>query len=239
MKRSFFKWTFGIITGITIIFCASWGLSGYMIPHGPQYYIAHGGGAIDSVPITNSLEAFENSIAHDVRFIELNHQLTSDMKLVAAHDWGTFSRQTGSNWDETQVPSYDVFCKMRICGKYHPMTYQLIDSVFKANPHLWLVVGKITDIRVIERFLPDFKDRIIVESFSSRQYSDCKSQGSKGFRSHHNLTPGGINAVEINSRRLIYQHFIPTDSAVYSNLRISSCEALYIQFRQTHQIHIC
>lgn len=214
-----------IITGLTVILCAAWILSGYMIPLGSQYYIAHGGGAIDGVPITNSLEAVENSIAHGVRFIELDLQLTSDMKLVAAHDWGTFRKQTGGNWDDPQIPSYDDFCKMQICGKYRPLTYSLIDSVFKKNPELWLVVDKITDIRAIERFLPDIKDRIIVESFSPRQYSECIRRGFKGFRSYHNLTPGGINAVEINSRRRIYQHFIPTEFAVYSNRRISSGEA--------------
>lgn len=225
MNRSFIKWPFGIITGLVIILCVAWILSGFIVSRGPQNYIAHGGGAIDGVPVTNSLEAVENSIAHGVKYIELDLQLTSDNKLVATHDWGTFRSQTEGDWGDSEVPSYNEFRKMRICGKYKPMTYQLIDSVFKKNPDLWLVTDKITDLGVMERFLPDLKDRIIVESFSPQQYSEGKNRGFKVFRSYHNLTPGGINAVEINSRRLIYQHFIPTEFAVYSNRRISSVEA--------------
>ncbi|MBD5317371.1 MAG: hypothetical protein HDS11_06880 [Bacteroides sp.] len=225
MQSKFVKRALGLIIAAVIVLWVAWFLSGAMVSAGPKHYIAHGGGAIDGQPITNSLEAVEHSIANGIKFIELDLQMTSDNKLVAAHDWGTFRELTGGGADDTQVPSLAEFCNKRIMGKYRPLTYLLIDSLFKANPDLWLVTDKITDVNPIEAFLPDIKERIIVECFTPEQYDECRKRGLRGFRSYHNLTPGGINAVERHSRRMVYQHFIPTEFAVYSRSRISTAEA--------------
>ncbi len=224
-KRRILKTGIGIMAGLCLLLVVARFLSDRLTGDGPQYYIAHGGGAIDGHPVTNSLEAVENAIAHGIKYIELDLQLTSDNKLVATHDWGRFRKQTGEDPDNHVIPSYDSFCQKRILGKYRPMTYHLIDSVFKENPDLMLVTDKIRDIEPLEKYLPDIKDRITVECFSPHQYKECQEKGFKAFKSYHNLSPGGINALERNSRRLFYQHFIPTTFAVFSNRLISISDA--------------
>lgn len=70
-----------------------------------RYYIVHLGGTLEDIPITNFLKAEGNSIAHVIKYIELDLQLTSDDTKVATHDWDTFREQTGSDPDKQSIPS--------------------------------------------------------------------------------------------------------------------------------------
>lgn len=211
--------------GVLLLFFLCWQLSATAPDDKEQDYIAHGGGAIEGYTVTNSLEAVMNAIAGGIRFIELDLRLTSDGKLVATHDWNTFRLQTGCDSICTIPPSYDTFRKSRIWGKYTPMTYELIDSVFNANTDLYLVTDKITDMDVIERYLPSLGDRIIVECFSKAQYDDCIRRGFRPMRSFHNLCPGGVNVVADRSFRYRYQHLVPTGFAMCSNGGVSVADA--------------
>lgn len=79
-----------------------------------QNYIAHGGGAIDGHIATNSLEAIDNAIAHGIKYIELDLQLTADSILVAAHDWNSFAGMTGFKSPDNRPPTLEEFQKCRI-----------------------------------------------------------------------------------------------------------------------------
>lgn len=50
--------------------------------------VAHGGGEIDNITISNSLEAINKSIRHGSRLIELDFLKTIDKEFVLGHDWG-------------------------------------------------------------------------------------------------------------------------------------------------------
>lgn len=190
-----------------------------------QNYIAHGGGAIDGHITTNSLESVELSIEKGVKYIELDLQLTSDGKLVAAHDWQSFNQSTGRTGTKTSVPSYEEFTRCRIHGKYTPMTYKMIDSVFSAHPELTLVTDKIEDVKVIDRFLKQLKSRIIIECFTPRQYEDCVKLGYMPMRSYHNFKSGGLNVIKYRCARYIYQQILPTQYAVFDSRRLSVRDA--------------
>ena len=200
-------------------------LSGWLAESDRVDYIAHAGGAIDGYVYTNSLEAVERSIALGARYIELDLMKTSDGELVAAHDWGTYARQTGLPVSDLKPPSYETFAGSRIYGRYTPMTHALIDSVFKANKHLTLVTDKICDVGLIDRYFHDFRDRIMVECFSPSQLDECQRLGYTPMRSYFNFSPGGVNVLGSGSLRYVFQHFIPTGFAFFANNEISKADA--------------
>lgn len=210
----------------------------YIFKYDRHDYIAHAGGAIDGNPMTNSLEAVENAIAHDMKYIELDLQVTSDNKLVAAHDWDLYFDQTGN--ENKEIPSYDSFCKSKILGKYTPMTYRLIDSLFSEHPDVWFVTDKVRDMEILENSLPSIKDQIIVECFSPEQYEDCQRRGFRPMRSYNNYYPGGINVVVKNSPMFIYRHFYPSSFAVYSDDRISTdtADSLFSADRRIRFVYV-
>ncbi len=167
--------------------------------------------------VTNTLEAVENSLANGIKYIELDLLLTSDSVLVATHDWSTYSSLSGVEASDTQPPSYARFINSTILDSLTVLDYARIDSIFKANKDAYLVTDKLTDISVLDRFLPDIKNRTIVECFTPRQYSDCLAGGfHSAMRSYHNYSDGGINALNISSTRFKYLHTLPTVFAVFS-----------------------
>lgn len=191
----------------------------------PHFYIAHGGGAIDGHPVTNTLEAVENAISRGVKYIELDLVTTSDGRLVATHDWGTFSDQTGVEASTANPPTYDTFKRSRAYGKFTPMTAEMIDSVLRANLDIHLVTDKIQDMALVDKHFSHFRDRMLVECFTKEQYSECQRLGYTPMRSYKNLSLSGLHAAGLESKSFFLRHFLPRDYAVYSLPRISAREA--------------
>jgi len=137
-------------------------------------YIAHAGGCIDGHPYTNCLEAVENSLSHGISIIELDLQLTTDSVLVAAHDWAHFHDISGHIGDTTSV-SLDEFTSRKILGKYTPISFPMIDSILEANPNLFIMTDKISDPKLLSRFL--HRDRIMIEAFGMSDYYELDTMG--------------------------------------------------------------
>ena len=132
-------------------------------------YIAHAGGVIEGYAYTNSKEAVEHSIECGIRHIELDLKLTSDSFVVAAHSWREFNEMCG-NKDLDHIPTLAEFGKMRIHGKFTPLTYMDIDSLMAAHPDVVLVADKLCIPKVIDRFLGKYRDRVMVECFDIYAY---------------------------------------------------------------------
>ncbi|MEE0978499.1 MAG: glycerophosphodiester phosphodiesterase family protein [Muribaculaceae bacterium] len=225
MKTGITKFKLGLLAAVAMFvlcLCVTARLAGRDEPH---FYIAHGGGAIEGHPVTNTLEAVDNAISRGVKYIELDLVTTSDGQLVAAHDWGTFAEQTGVEASAASPPAYDTFRRSRVYGKFKPMTAEMIDSVLRANPDIHLVTDKIQDMALVDKSLGDFRDRMLVECFSKEQYSECQRLGYTPMHSYRNLSPSGLHAVGLESKSFFLRHFLPRDYAVFSNQRISAHEA--------------
>lgn len=207
---------------LTLCLCVSSRLIGRDKPH---FYIAHGGGAIEGHPVTNTLEAVDNAISLGVKYIELDLVTTSDGRLVAAHDWGTFSYQTGVEASTANPPTYNTFKRSRVYGKFTPMTAETIDSVLRANPDVHLVTDKIQDMVLVDRYFSHFRDRMLVECFTKEQYSECQRLGYTPMRSYKSISPSGLHVSGLESKSFFLRHFLPRDYAVYSIPRISAREA--------------
>jgi lipoteichoic acid synthase len=129
-------------------------------------FIAHAGGAIDSLTYSNSLEALNSSYKKGCRLFELDIIETSDGKYVAAHDWSVFKQITDypSGTDETPLTE-DQFLSLRIYKKYTPLNMQRINDWFSDHNDAILVTDKVNSPkRFSEAFL--FKNRLRMELFT-------------------------------------------------------------------------
>ena len=149
-----------------------------------QYYIAHAGGSIDGYIYTNSLEAVQNALSHDLEYIELDLSFTSDNYLVASHGWEGFNFET--------TPTYEQFMSNKIYGKYTPIDAHRIDSILSANPNLSLVTDKISDPNVIDTYFHRYKKRMWIECFSDEDYFRLQKLGYNVLRSEYPPTKTAV-----------------------------------------------
>jgi hypothetical protein len=144
----------------------------------PDVFIAHGGGSIDGLTFTDSLEAIESSIRRGYRMIELDLQVTTDGVLVAAHDWKSFRQWTGRGPEaiSDEPMSLAQFKSNPIYGRYTPLDEVTIRAIFLRHPELILVTDKIADFPRLVRAFP-FQERVIVEVFSPQDVALAKASG--------------------------------------------------------------
>ena len=134
--------------------------------------IAHGGGEIDGNAYTDSYQAVLNSVKKGRTLIELDLLLTTDHKIVAAHDWYHFAKIADYEYDkEHEALSYKEFKKKKICGKYDVLDMDKINELFMANKDLILVTDKIRDLDCLSESLLFSKARVIVEIFRLPDYN--------------------------------------------------------------------
>ncbi|MBQ4852934.1 hypothetical protein [Pseudoalteromonas sp. MMG012] len=124
--------------------------------------IAHAGGGIDGIKYTNSKEALQKSIDNGYRLIELDLLVSSDGKILGAHDWERYVDK--SSLTNFPPESYE-FVSAQYLDKYTTMDIEMINEVFLSNENLILVTDKIRDIGLLSQSIP-YKNRMIVEVFS-------------------------------------------------------------------------
>lgn len=169
------RFRIGIILFIIECTCLSCTVDDVTIIQG-QHYIAHAGGSIDGIRYTNSKEAVENAISLGIEYIELDLSLTADSELVAVHDWEMYNEIVyGDKY--LPVPTYEQFKQTKLFGKYTPLTYCEIDSIWRANKQLYLVIDKISDPQLLGKYFQDWRDRVIVEAFSVEDYETLREMG--------------------------------------------------------------
>lgn len=148
-----------------------------------QFYIAHGGGEIDGHQKTNSKEAILNSINHGLQYIEIDLGITSDGHLVGVHDWENYKLITNYK-DKNDLPlSKAEFVKQKIHSKYTPVTLDDIKDFLNEYPNLKIVTDKISEPTIINNNFHEFKDRIVVECFSEKDYLVLTKLGYRCYRS--------------------------------------------------------
>ncbi len=126
-------------------------------------YIAHGGGEVNGISSTNSLEALNESYNKGFRLFELDIIETSDGHYVASHDWKMWSRFT--NYQGELPVSLARFTDSRIYDKYTPLTMEAINAWFAEHRDATLITDKVNDpVRFGNQFID--RSRLIMELFS-------------------------------------------------------------------------
>ncbi len=136
-------------------------------------FIAHAGGGINDITYTNSIEAVLKSIEKGFKLIEIDLRETTDKHFVGVHDWLSLKKHSNisSNitFDNSAI-SYEEFKKIKLFGKYTPITSKDINNIFSENKDLILVTDKSNNFKKIKNdFLFD-NSRIIVEVFGKKNY---------------------------------------------------------------------
>lgn len=147
----------------------------------PPKVIAHGGGAVDGISLTNSLEAVRASIEKGCRLIELDMLLTADNEIVMIHDFGSgwTSRYLGVTFDEK--PTKDEFLSLKIMDKYTTMSFDMLTEILDEYPDVMIVTDcKEINYRLLSKIAtkyPDYIDRIIPQIYYYHQYNETHRLG--------------------------------------------------------------
>lgn len=159
-----------------LLFCSMGLVARSQSQHEPQL-IAHACGQLDGYNYTNSVEALENSIKNGYKFIEVDLLLTSDSIPVGCHTWEEWNEIIGSPEMGGMEPSFEDFSAKLLYGKYKPVTCTDIVYYLENFPDWTLVLDKLDDVDILEYYLGDFKDRILVECFSEYAYKSLRLSG--------------------------------------------------------------
>lgn len=173
-------------------------------------YIAHAGGEVKGIKSTNSKQALDENYAKGFRLFELDIITTSDGKMVAAHDWGMWSRFT--DYKGSLPPTHDTFLKRKIYGDYTTLDMDGINAWFAAHPDAILITDKLNNPVAFAKKFVD-KSRLIMELFSALSMDEAARQGVNVMISQEplfKLKGDKINYLKVNnikyaavSRRII------------------------------------
>ncbi|WP_405414867.1 interleukin-like EMT inducer domain-containing protein [Maribacter sp. Asnod1-A12] len=173
-------------------------------------YIAHAGGEVNGVKLTNSKNALDENYKKGFRNFELDIIETSDGKLVAAHDWNMWARFT--DYMGSLPPTHAEFMNQKIYGDYTTLDIDGINNWFKNHPDATLITGMINDPISFAKAFVD-KERLIMELFSVMAIEKASANGIQTIISQEPLmTIKGdkVNFLKVNnvkhvavSRRII------------------------------------
>ncbi len=103
-------------------------------------WIAHAGGAVDGMPMTNSLEALDASYGRGFRWFEIDLCWSADGRLVAIHDWRFTWRTFGGGGAR---PSAAAFAATPLAGGLTPLTLERVLAWLADHPDARLI----TDVK--------------------------------------------------------------------------------------------
>lgn len=153
------------------------GVASFKVPHAK--YIAHAGGEIDGLALTNSKEAIENSYRNGHSLIELDMNWSTDDELLLLHDWGNFSRFI--NVAETKKYSVEEFKSFKINGNLTPMTLDELANWLDNNQGVYIVTdikyNNLKALRLIKDRYPEIQNRFVPQIYSFQEYDEVDKMG--------------------------------------------------------------
>lgn len=133
----------------------------------PNKFIAHGGGKVDKLIKTNTLESLNYNYQNGAKLFELDLKLTSDQKIVAVHDWQSWKVMT--NYEGNIPPSYSDFIKNKIYSNYNALDANMILDWFMSKKDAVLFTDKLDDALLIKNRFDKINNNLIIELFSQKQ----------------------------------------------------------------------
>ena len=116
----------------------------YKYAHIPRI-IVHAGGVTQGKRYTNTLDALEDSVRREAKWVEIDFSWTSDNHLVLLHDWNECFKWLAPSWKYDRVPTLAEFKKLTYVRGWTQMDFFDLTQ--------WLLINK--DIKIIT----DVKDR--------------------------------------------------------------------------------
>jgi glycerophosphoryl diester phosphodiesterase len=144
-----------------------------------EQYVAHGGGIIDDMFITNSLEALDNSYYNGVRMIEVDFSFTNDGVPVLLHDWGHGKKF----FDVYPIPySYNEFLnELVMCKNLHQLDIQKSMNWLRDHKDAYFITDTKDDNIYLLNYIAinyaDVMDRIIPQMYKEDEYNQIRKMG--------------------------------------------------------------
>ena len=148
-------------------------------PEAPRL-VAHAGGDIYGIRMTNSLQALNKSYAEGFRFIEMDISLTSDGIPVLLHDWGNANWFAGIKYS-TEQPEYKDFIKRTgILGLEFMDLNKLAQWLAKHDDAYIITDIKENNVEIlgyIRENYPEASERIIPQIYYPEEYEPVRNLG--------------------------------------------------------------
>jgi len=136
-------------------------------------FIAHAGGSVNNHIYTNSLESLEKNYSLGARYFELDLLLTSDNKIVAAHDWDSWKQRT--KYEGVIPPTLKNFLDFKIDEKFTSLSEIEIIDWFVKHPDATLVTDKLDNALLIKNTFKKIQNNLIIELFTEKSINDALS----------------------------------------------------------------
>lgn len=145
----------------------------------PAKYIAHAGGRVDGLRLSNSKEAIEKSYRNGYKLIELDMEWSTDGNLVLVHDWGNFAKFINSN--DEKAYSAEEFRNLKIQKTLTPLTIDDLANWLMENHGVYIVTdvknSNVQALKFIKDRYPELINRFIPQIYHFQEYDQVKNMG--------------------------------------------------------------
>ncbi len=142
-------------------------------------YVAHAGGAVRGLTVTNSLEALDAGYARGFRFFELDFEWTSDRRLVLIHDW---DHRFGQLYPTLEGrPTGEQFVAARMVEGLTPLSLEGLLEWLAAHPDAHVITDVKSRNAIALSLIRDragvLRERFIPQVFSFSEYDQARKYG--------------------------------------------------------------
>ncbi len=189
-------------------------------------FIAHAGGVVDGVTMTNSREALFAARDKGFKFIELDLLFTADSMLVACHSWEEYNEAIGANERGGCAPTLEEFLSQQLPGGFTPLTATEINEFFLSHDSLYFVTDKVSDAKILNKYFPQLKERMMVEAFNYNDYAELLRQGYAHVT--YSCMAGDVNVAPF--KHLVLHWLFPGEKITNVALHTSALDYNYLKF---------
>lgn len=141
--------------------------------------IAHAGGAVGGVSLTNSIEALDaNRDKYEV--FEIDFMWTADRRLICLHDWEEGFADRFGYFPESPVTSAE-FEMLLEDGGLQNCTIETLAKWMKANPSKRIVTDikddNLQGLTLISELYPELRDQFIPQAYQPEEIRSIKALG--------------------------------------------------------------
>jgi len=145
----------------------------------PPTFIAHAGGSVSGINLSNSLEALDTNYSKGARFFEIDFSLTSDGRFVATHDWNSINENYFSL--PPGAVSSSEFLDLKIAGKLTTLSLDTCLEWLKNHPDAYLVTDfkqeNFAGLKKISAYGNDLMKRVVPQVYSFSEFPSVRGLG--------------------------------------------------------------
>jgi len=142
--------------------------------------IAHAGGEIYGIRLTNSLQALDNSYKEGFRFFEVDISKTSDGVPVLVHDWGNVNWFRNVKYS-TKAATYEEFKSSKTILGLKLMDLDMLSEWLSKHKDAHVITDIKDDstglLRTISEKYPGIVGQVIPQIYSFEEYDTVKDMG--------------------------------------------------------------